>query len=312
MGRPGTTFGTVAAVAVGAGAVALLAGVPAVTAAVAAASVMAVWLLTFAAGYVRWSVLLLRTRAELADRTSLPLAALSFVVVLFAGRSPLEAAAAALAVLTVKVGVAVALPREHVARPRLPAGSASGFWLRRAEIAVAATRELRPGPGPLAERFAATREAANEALFLVRRLGTHEATVSGLIARIDGERLAEDVRRLEGERTLAISPEIKAEIGRALVALNDQRTARARLVSTDETLVARMRTAALGLEGLVARLAEIVALAQGGADATAQLRINELADELDALRAGLSEADSLGRAAVHDMHPIDTAMEVGR
>lgn len=311
MSGPVTTIGPVLLVALAAVAIVIAAGAPAASAVASGAGILAVWLLTSAARYVRWSVLVFHARAELGDRAAVPLAVLSFVAILFAGRSPLEAAAAALAILTLKVAAGVALPR-HVPRPRLPAGSASALWLTRAEIAVEATRQLRPGPGPLAEKFAATREAAHEALLLVRRLGAHEATVSGLLRRIDAERLAEDVWRLETERTAATSQEIKTEIGRALVSLNDQRTARARLVSTDETLVARMRTAALGLEGLVARLAEIVALAQGGADATAQLRISELSDELDALRAGLSEADSLGRATVHDLHPIDTAMEVGR
>jgi hypothetical protein len=312
MRRTITPMAPVAMVATAAAAVAFVSGVPALSAIGAGALVLVVGAITTAARYVRWSVLVLRARAEVGDRTTLALGVLIFVVAMFAGRSPLEAAAASLAVLTVKVAAGVALPRQHVARPRLPAGSASALWLARAEIAVQATRELRPGPGLLGERFAETREAAHEALFLVRRLGAHEATVSGLLGRIDGQRLSDDLRRLESEHSPAATPEIKAEIGRAIAALNDQKAARARLVSTDETLVARMRTAALGLEGLVARLAEIVALAQGGADATAQLRINELADELDALRAGLTEADSLGRATVHDLHPLETAMEVGR
>ena len=71
-----------------------------------------------------------------------------------------------------------------------------------------------------------------------------------------------------------------------------------------------MRTAALGLEGLVARLSEIAVLAHGGAEATANARVAELADELDALRAGLTEAESLGKAAVHELRTGDELTEV--
>jgi hypothetical protein len=51
----------------------------------------------------------------------------------------------------------------------------------------------------------------------------------------------------------------------------------------------------LGLEGLVARTAEVVAMsAAGGMDPT-QDRLAALADDLDGLRAGLAEAEEVSR-----------------
>jgi hypothetical protein len=302
---------TTAVVIAGATALAALtAGFPVTTAVAAGAAVLAAWTVSVAASYVRWSVLLYRVRAQLRDRTGYLLATVVFGAILAAGRSPLEAAAAAIATLAVKVTVAAALPAPHVPRPRLAAGSDAALWLTRAEVAVEATRQFRPGRGALSERFAATREGAHETLVLVRRLAAHEAVVARMLGGIGRVGLAEEIWRLETERAQTDSPAIKEEIGRALAALGDQRAARARLKATDDTLVARMRTAAIGLEGLVARLAEIIALAEGGADATAYVRVTELADELDALRAGLSEADSLGRATVHELRPLNSEMEV--
>jgi hypothetical protein len=57
-----------------------------------------------------------------------------------------------------------------------------------------------------------------------------------------------------------------------------------------------MESAVLGLEGLAARLAELLALhlsteVPGGATA----RIGELTDDLDGLRAGLAESEELSR-----------------
>ena len=72
--------------------------------------------------------------------------------------------------------------------------------------------------------------------------------------------------------------------------------ATARLESTRLELHSRIEGSVLGLEGLVARLAEIVALSESGADVAS---VDELAFELDTLRTALVETEELGRRSVH-------------
>jgi len=260
---------------------------------------------------VPWSLVAWRIRGELRDPTGPALAAIIGAAVLVSGSGPALAAAAALAILTLKTGTALLL-RPSTPRPRLPAGSAAEQWLSRAERAVFAMRRIQAArESRLAERFAETRAGAEEALVLVRRLAAHESAVSQLLSEFDGPRLANELAHLEAEYRAAATTEMRAEVGRALAALRDQTAARARLSSTDKTLLARMRTAAFGLEGLVARLAEIAVLAQGSGDPTAYARVAELGDELDALRAGLTEADSIGRAVVDELTPLNL-LEVER
>jgi hypothetical protein len=286
-------------------------GVPLLIAIAIGAGLVAASALTALTSYVRWSVLAFRARAELRDPAGPLLGLVVGAATIAAGGSVLAALVAFLAVLVVKVAAGMAL-RAPAARPRLPSGSAAAVWLDRAERAVDAIGRIGPGgASPLAERFVQTREGARETLVLINRLAAHELVVSRVIAGID-PRTTDELQRLEDEQAGARSPEMRDEIGRAVQAVRDQIAARERLVSTDRTLLARMRTAALGLEGLVARLGEIAVLGQGGANATANARVSELADELEALRAGLTEADSLASATVGELGPTNSAMEALR
>jgi hypothetical protein len=70
----------------------------------------------------------------------------------------------------------------------------------------------------------------------------------------------------------------------------------ARLQQSMSTLLARMESGTLGLERLVAQLAEILALSETATspvEGAAQLEA--LADELEGLRAGLAETEQLSR-----------------
>jgi hypothetical protein len=70
----------------------------------------------------------------------------------------------------------------------------------------------------------------------------------------------------------------------------------ARLQQSLATLLARMESGTLGLERLVAQLAEILALSETATspvEGAAQLEA--LADELEGLRAGLAETEQLSR-----------------
>jgi hypothetical protein len=284
-------------------------GAPVALTVVAALAIAGIPALDMLTRRVRWSVLAMRARAELRDPTGPLLGVLVGLAMLAAGVPFVGAAGAGAVLILAKVAVGAVLPRPGTPKPRLEEGSAAGVWLSRAERAVEAIGRIEPGrESALADRFAEAREGAQDTLMVVRRLAAHEQIVSRVIAGID-PRMSE-VRRLETERAEAETPDMQDEIGRAVEAIRDQIAARDRLTATDRTLVARIRTAALGLEGLIARLGEIAVLAQGGASATAYARVAELEDELDALRAGLAEAESLGRATVHELRPVNSAMEV--
>jgi hypothetical protein len=88
----------------------------------------------------------------------------------------------------------------------------------------------------------------------------------------------------------------RKEHERAAAAVADQLAAYGRLRTVGDELVARMEATTLGLEGLVARLAEVLALAAtaGAVDTTAD-RVGELTGSLEGLRAGLVETEALSR-----------------
>jgi hypothetical protein len=311
MGRPTTSWTPIALVAVATAVLASVLGVGTLAAIALGVAVLAVSVASALTPRVRWSLIAWRIRNELRDPTGPLLGAVVGAAVLAAGVGLPWALGAALAVTSLKITSAVVLPARSDPRPKLAAGSAAETWLSRAERAVFAMRRIQPArESGLAERFAETRAGAEETLVLIRRLAVHETAVLGLLQGIDERRVRDEHNRLEIEQATASNDEMREEIGRALVALKDQQAARGRLSSTDQTLIARMRTAAIGLEGLVARLSEIAVLAHGGAEATAHARVAELADELDALRAGLTEADSLGKAAMYELRPSDRQMEV--
>jgi hypothetical protein len=112
-----------------------------------------------------------------------------------------------------------------------------------------------------------------------------------------------DVPRLQAERARLVQAVFAAADGsarkeheRAAAAVADQLAAYGRLRTVGDELVARMEATTLGLEGLVARLAEVLALAAtaGAVDTTAD-RVGELTGSLEGLRAGLVETEALSR-----------------
>jgi hypothetical protein len=299
----------VAIVAVATSVILEIVGLPVMAALAMGAGIVLASTIAALTAHVRWSVFALRARAEARDPAGPLLGLLVGMAVLLATGSVPAALGSAVAVMALKIVTAAVLRPAEPPRPRLAPGSAAATWLERAERAVEAIGRIGPGrESDLAERFSQTRDGARETLALIRRLASHELVVSQVIAGID-PRTAEELRRLEHERADAPTLDIDEEIGRAIGSVRDQIAARERLVATDRTLIARMRSAALGLEGLVARLGEIAVLAQGGAAATANARVDELADELDALRAGLAEADALARVAVHELRPTNSLTE---
>jgi len=152
----------------------------------------------------------------------------------------------------------------HTYRRALPApefGSPEALWLDRAGRALMSIRELRRSARSesIAQRCAAIAIQAEASVATLRRLAYQASVVSGL-AR-------------SGART-------------------------DRLETTRLELHARIEGSVLGLEGLVARLAEIVALSEASPDVAS---VDDLAFELDNLRAAMVETEEIGRSSVHSL-----------
>ena len=191
-----------------------------------------------------------------------------------------------------------------------PQGSAAGYWLVRAEAAVRDLRALAAdaagpsGSGPVPGASDVGVEAA-QTLAVLRRLASTVTVVDQALSRIDGESLAREADRVAGQQRAApAGGELRAELDRTAASLADQQAVAARLVATRDAQLARLQAAAVGLDGLVARLAELLALAPStGAVDQVPAAITSLAGELDGLREGLVASDRLSRELLGDGSP---------
>jgi hypothetical protein len=198
---------------------------------------------------------------------------------------------AGISVLAVKLGAVPVMDR-LASRGNL--GPTELDWMERADRAVAAFRQLArtSRSEPIGQRCMVIGEQAHATLQLLRRIAGQSSTVGRMLHGIDGTRLNEEESRLSKELRGAESPAARREIEISLNLIGDQVAARRRLEQGKAALIARLQSGVLALEGLVTRLAEVVALGQtaGGMDGAGD-RVAELADELEGLRAGLSELD---------------------
>lgn len=208
----------------------------------------------------------------------------------------------AAAVYGVKVGIGLLTRRPEAEPDAEPAprpprrGSPAEQWLRRAETEQREVAELTAQAGPVTrDQLAGVRDGAAEAVTTLRRVAGQVTAVEDALDRIPVPRLDGDRARLaEGVRHAA-TDRLRAERQRALESVTGQLAVAARLTDARDTMLARMQATVLGLEGLVARTAEVVAMsAAGGMDPT-QDRLAALADDLDGLRAGLAEAEEVSR-----------------
>ena len=162
-------------------------------------------------------------------------------------------------------------------RRRVPApdaGSPESLWLDRAAQALRSIKELRRSARSesMAPRCAGIAVQAEASVATLRRLAYQASVVS----------------RLSRSREITGAASVYS--------LTTSRAGAERLESTRRELHERIEGSVLGLEGLVARLAEIVALSEAGADVAS---VDDLAFELDNLRTALVETEELGRRSVH-------------
>ena len=196
--------------------------------------------------------------------------------------------------------------REAPPVPRPPRGSAAAGWLERAEHAVRGLDDLAAGArsGPLAPAVTGAADQAGDTLAALARLGAQATAVERALARVEDPALDAEAARLAEAARHPGSPAVQAEVARSAAAVADRLAVRDRLRDARATLLARMQAVALGLEGLVARLAEVLALAEttGGYEDTAG-QVAGLAAELEGLRSGLAETEEVSRGALASAPP---------
>ena len=183
--------------------------------------------------------------------------------------------------------------------PLRPApGSTAALWLRRAEAAVRALDDMARAEGTTAADVATSRAAAeaDDVLTSMRRLGGHVVTVGQALGRSDAPGLDEEAARL---RDAAARAPQDASAARSAAAVGDRVAVRDRLRRAQADLEGRLQSSALGLEGLVARVAEVRASAAtlGDVDATSG-SLASLTTEIEGLRLALSDVDEVARKAL--------------
>lgn len=200
------------------------------------------------------------------------------------------------------LGISVLVVKQTAGLVITPLGSGSPValgpaeldWMQRADRAVSAFRQLARSSRsePIGQRCMVIGEQAHATLQLLRRIAGQASTVGRMLQGIDASRLNTEESRLSTELRSSELDSARREIELSLSLVREQVAARRRLEQGRAALVARLQSGVLALEGLVPRLAEVVALGQtaGGTDGAVD-RVAELADELEGLRAGLSELD---------------------
>jgi hypothetical protein len=236
-------------------------------------------------------------RRAVTDRTALAVAGLALVLGVVLGLPALTIVTLAIAGWAVEIVLRLALETSTTSRPwlRVDPVRPEGKWLARCEQSVTAIDALaRSAPrGPVADRCRSI--ATNAALSIeeIRRIAGRATQIGTMLERIDSNRLVAEASLLEADAEVAGSAQVSAELRRAMESLRAQQDVHERLTTAGEAALARVRTASAGLDGLVARMAEIVALSDEGLPAVtgaAADNLGQLAQEMEALRAGLAES----------------------
>jgi len=234
-----------------------------------------------------WGLLLAATSAGVAWAVQLPVAA---------------AVGVGVAVLAARAGVAV-LGREKAPPPRearvldVEPGTAEEKWLHRALAAADGFASLSGSlaSGPLAERVADMEPVVRETLATLHRLAGRASATGQALARVDLDAVAHEQRRLRRELRTARA-EVRGDLEQALTAVQAQADVHARLSGARDKLLAQLQSGALGLESLVARVAELTAATPDVTVDTGAVR--ELSDQLEGIRQGVLETEQATRKSL--------------
>ena len=202
--------------------------------------------------------------------------------------------------------------RRMVKDRRLPVATRTpeAAWLNRAERAQVVFDQIADSAreGPVADQVRTFGDETAESLMALQRLAGQASAIRTAMARLDPERLDLERDRIVESSQGIEDPALLAERQRSLDSVQSQLDAYGRLDRTLAMLIARLESGTLGIEGLVARLAEVVALAETSSVAAGSLsQVDELAVELEGLRAGLVEAESVTTRAMQGLAPLPSA-----
>jgi hypothetical protein len=232
-----------------------------------------------------WGLLLGATSAGVAWAVQLPVVA---------------ALGVGVAVLAARAGVALATreppPREARVLDVTP-GSAEAGWLQRAEQAADGFVSLGDSldSGPLAARVSDMEPVVRETLSTLERLAGRASATGKALSRVDLDAVTREQRRLKGELRSAHA-DVRGDLESALSAVQAQADVHARLSGARDKLLAQLQSGALGLDSLVARVAELTAATTDFAVDTGAVR--ELSDQLEGIRQGVLETEEATRRSL--------------
>lgn len=193
-------------------------------------------------------------------------------------------------------------------------GSPEHRLVQRAEKATESFRKLAVDApaGPVSDRAENMGDQAATTVEGVKRLASQASAVTAAMERVDPKRLGEEEARLQAQRKNSSNDVLRIEIDRSLASLADQRGVRRRLEQARETVIARLEATVIGLESLVARLVEVLAMVEASAPLEGASKIDALSEELEGLRNGLAETEALSRSVlsqVRDSSSVESAVE---
>ena len=242
-----------------------------------------------------------RLRDELSDPWGPVLAGLFGGLSWAVGGPALLAVGVGAAVYGAKAVVGALVDREPTpgGGPELPAeGSPAREWLDRATSAVHELDKMMPGVTltPTDVAAASTAEQARTVLEAMRRLGGQVVAVTTALGHADAPGLDQEADRL---RQLAQDHPDDVSAGQSAQAVADRVAVRDRLRRAQGALDGRLQSSALGLEGLVARVAEVRAAASavGQVDPSAD-DLAALTSEVEGLRLGLADVEQVAQRAL--------------
>ncbi|UUV28336.1 hypothetical protein NQK81_26425 [Amycolatopsis roodepoortensis] len=232
-----------------------------------------------------WGLLLAATSAGAAWAVQLPV---------------LAALGVGVTVLAARAGVAAAtrpkpLPEpEERPLPDVEPGSPEADWLRRAEAAADGFGSISASldTGPLADRVADMEPVVRETVDTLRRLAARASATGKALARVDLGAVSAEKARLRKDLKSA-DDDIRGDLIQSLEAVQAQEDVHARLSSAQRKLLAQLRSGALGLDGLVARAAELSAAT--GDSLLDTTTIGELSEQLEGIRRGVVETEEATR-----------------
>ena len=189
--------------------------------------------------------------------------------------------------------------QRRVEPPARPAyGTPAAVWLKRAEAAVRSLDELAGGTAVTATDVAAAHasEEADAILTTMRRLGGQSVAVARALTQAEGAGLDQEAAGLQA---VAQANPGDASAEQSASAVADRVAVRDRLRKVQGSLEGRLQSSALGLEGLLARVAELQATADSAGEIDPSATdLASLTTEVEGLRVGLADAEQAARTAL--------------